>query len=69
MAWAALIAGLLFPFLLLLSDSDQLGSVAGAFYVFCTGVIASYIGFASWDDKNFKDYYVSGNEVSSSEPR
>jgi uncharacterized membrane protein YiaA len=51
MAWAALIAGLLFPLLLLWSDSDQLGSVAGAFYVFVTGVVASYIGWASVDDK------------------
>ena len=51
MAWLALIAGLLFPLLLLWSDSDQLGSVAGAFYVFVTGVVASYIGWASIDDK------------------
>lgn len=50
MAWLALLAGLLFPILLLLTDSDQLGSVAGAFYVFVTGVVASYIGFATWDD-------------------
>lgn len=55
MAWAALIAGLLFPLLLLWSDSDQLGSVAGAFYVFVTGVVASYFGWATVDDKNFKD--------------
>lgn len=51
MAWAALMAGLAFPLLLLWSDSDQLGSVAGAFYVFVTGVVASYIGWASVDDK------------------
>jgi len=55
MAWAALVAGLLFPLLLLWSDSDQLGSVAGAFYVFVTGVVASYIGWASVDDKWQKD--------------
>jgi uncharacterized membrane protein YiaA len=64
MAWAALVAGLLFPLLLLWSDSDQLGSVAGAFYVFVTGVVASYIGWASWDDKNFKDSYGNENEAS-----
>ncbi len=52
MAWLALLAGLLFPLLLLWSDSDQLGSVAGAFYVFVTGVVASYIGWATIDDKN-----------------
>ena len=52
MAWLALIAGLLFPMLLLYSESDQLGSVAGAFYVFVTGVVASYIGWATIDDAN-----------------
>jgi uncharacterized membrane protein YiaA len=51
MAWAALVAGLLFPLLLLWSQSDQLGAVAGAFYVFVTGVVASYIGWAAVDDK------------------
>jgi hypothetical protein len=49
MAWAALLAGLLFPLLLLWSDSDQLGSVAGAFYVFVSAVVASYIGWATVD--------------------
>ena len=52
MAWLALLAGLLFPLLLLWSDSDQLGSVAGAFYVFVTGVVASYIGWAAAEDMN-----------------
>lgn len=52
MAWLALLAGLAFPLLLLWSESDQLGAVAGAFYVFVTGVVASYIGFATWDDAN-----------------
>jgi uncharacterized membrane protein YiaA len=55
MAWLALVAGLLFPLLLLWSDSDQLGSVAGAFYVFVTGVVASYIGWATVDDRNHKE--------------
>ena len=50
MAWTALIAGLLFPLLLLWSQSDQLGAVAGAFYVFVSAVVGAYIGFASWDD-------------------
>ena len=52
MAWLALVAGLLFPLLLLWSDSDQLGSVAGAFYVFVTGVVASYIGWVTVEDVN-----------------
>lgn len=55
MAWLSLLAGLLFPLLLLWTDSDQLGSVAGAFYVFVTGVVASYIGWSTIDDNNMKD--------------
>jgi len=55
MAWLALVAGLLFPLLLLWSDSDQLGSVAGAFYVFVSAVVASYIGWATIDDTAKKD--------------
>lgn len=50
MAWTALIAGLLFPLLLLWSQSDQLGAVAGAFYVFVATVVGAYIGFATQDD-------------------
>lgn len=58
MAWISLIAGLLFPLLLLYTESDQLGSVAGAFYVFISSVVGSYIGFATFDDKwnKEKDY-------------
>jgi uncharacterized membrane protein YiaA len=52
MAWAALIAGLLFPLLLLWSQSDQLGAVAGAFYVFVGAVVSAYIGFATVEDMN-----------------
>lgn len=55
MAWLALLAGLSFPLLLLYTESDQLGSVAGAFYVFVSSVVGAYIGFATWDDNNMKD--------------
>ena len=55
MAWLALVAGLCYPLLLLYTDSDQLGAVAGPFYVFVTGVVASYIGWATVDDNNFKE--------------
>lgn len=55
MAWFALLAGLAFPLLLLWSQSDQLGAVAGAFYLFVTGVVGSYIGFATADDLWQKD--------------
>ena len=52
MAWLSMLAGLAFPLLLLYTESDQLGAVAGSFYAFVTGVVASYIGFSAWDDKN-----------------
>lgn len=55
MAYASLIGGLLFPLLVLWTSSDQLGAIAGAFYVFVGAVVGAYVGFATWDDKNFKD--------------
>lgn len=51
MAWIALLAGLVFPVLLLATQSDQLGAVAGPFYIFVGAVVGSYIGFATVDDK------------------
>ncbi len=51
MAWASLVGGLAFPLLLLATDSAQLGSVAGAFYLFVGAVVGAYIGFATVDDK------------------
>lgn len=51
MAWASLIAGLTFPILLWVTDSDQLGAVAGPFYIFVGAVVGAYIGFATVDDK------------------
>lgn len=51
MAWLAVLSGLFFfPALLLFTESDQLGAVAAPFYVFVTGVVASYIGFATYED-------------------
>ena len=51
MAWLSLLAGLGFPLLLLMTDSGQLGTVAGPFYVFVTAVVGAYIGFATVDDR------------------
>jgi len=50
MAWISLIAGILFP-LLILTGNDQLGAIAGAFYLFVSAVVGAYIGFATVDDK------------------
>jgi hypothetical protein len=55
MAWISMIAGLLFPMLLLVTESDQLGAIAAPFYVFVGGVVAAYIGFATVDDKWMKE--------------
>ena len=55
MAWLSLLAGLAFPLLVLFTASDQLGSIAGAFYVFVSAVVGSYIGFATVDDKWHKN--------------
>ena len=51
MAWISLLAALAFPVLLLLTKSDQLGAVAGAFYLFVSAVVGAYIGFATVDDR------------------
>lgn len=51
MAWAALVAGLAYPLLLWVTDSDQLGAVSMPFYTFVGGVVFAYIGFATVDDK------------------
>jgi hypothetical protein len=50
MAWLSMFAGLLFPILLLFTDSTQLGAIAGPFYVFIGMVVATYIGAAVVDD-------------------
>ena len=51
MAWLALLAGLLFPVLVLFTDSSELGELAMAFYIFVSAVVGSYMGFATVDDK------------------
>lgn len=51
MAWISLIVGLLFPLLLVWVDSSTLEDIATPFYLFVTGVVGSYIGFATVDDK------------------
>ena len=51
MAWLALLAGLIFPLLLWVTDSSQLGAVAGPFYIFVGAVVGAYVGFATLDDR------------------
>ena len=49
MAWLSMIAGLLFPLLILGTDDPNLGSIAAPFYVFVSAVVGAYIGFATYD--------------------
>ena len=51
MTWLAVLSGLLFPLLILYSDSDQLGQIAIPFYMFVSSIAGAYIGFATVDDK------------------
>lgn len=50
MAWLSMIAGLLFPLLVLGTDDPNLGAIAAPFYVFVSAVVGAYIGFATYDD-------------------
>jgi hypothetical protein len=54
MAWLSMLAGLVFPLLILVSESPTLGTIAMPFYIFVSAVVGSYMGFATIDDNNFK---------------
>lgn len=56
MAWLALIAGLAYPGLVLVSSSTELGVIAAPFYLFVAAVVGSYMGFATMDDKFQRNY-------------
>jgi len=55
MAWLSLVAGLLFPLLVLYTESEQLGAIAAHFYLFVGAVVLGYLGFATWDDRGKPD--------------
>ena len=50
MAWLSMIAGLLFPLLILGTESAVLGQIALPFYGFVTGVVMTYITAATYED-------------------
>jgi hypothetical protein len=54
MAWLSMLAGLLFPLLILATESPTLGTIALPFYGFISAVLASYFGFATYDDTHGK---------------
>ena len=68
MAWLALIAGLLYPMLFLLTNNQQLDNIAGPFYMFVSAVVGAYIGFATIDDK-WRNYPPQPDTASSVPPR
>lgn len=55
MAWFSLYAGLLFPLLILASESPTLGQIALPFYGFVAGIVMTYIGAATYEDTHKKD--------------
>lgn len=55
MAWASMIAGMLYPLLVLFTASEQLGAIAGPFYVFIGIVFTAYTAGVVVDDKNHKE--------------
>lgn len=55
MAWATLVAALMFPLLILFTESDQLGAIATQFYAFSTLILMAYFGIATADHVMMKD--------------
>jgi hypothetical protein len=51
MAWLSMLAALVFPLLILVSESPTLGTIAMPFYVFVSAVVGAYMGFATIDDR------------------
>lgn len=54
MAWLSMLAGLLFPLLILATESPTLGQISLPFYGFVAGVVMAYIGAATYDDTHTK---------------
>ena len=51
MAWLSMLSALVFPLLILVSESPTLGTIAMPFYVFVSAVVGAYMGFATIDDR------------------
>ncbi len=65
MAYMSMMAGLMYPLLLLFyTESPQLGAVAMPFYMFVGAVVGAYVGFATFDDKWRSE---NGQQVQSAE--
>lgn len=51
MAWIALLGGMAYPALVLVTDNDAIAGIAPHYYLFAGAVVGAYIGFATWGDK------------------
>jgi len=51
MAWLSMIAGCIFPFLVVLTENQDLSGLAMPFYTFLGAVIGVYVGFSTWQSK------------------
>lgn len=49
MAWAALVAGIFYPVLAELRDSQLLVDMAWLFYLFVGGVVGAWMGSSVWE--------------------
>jgi hypothetical protein len=56
-----MLAGLMFPLLILATESPTLGQIALPFYGFIGAVVAAYIGFATYDDTHSNNPDRSGS--------
>lgn len=62
MAWAALVAGIIYPVVVLSAGDRGMGltDMAFPFYMFVAGVVGAYVGFATLDDRWRQDSYGGG---------
>jgi len=51
MAWVSMIAGCLFPMLVVVTNSKGLSGLAMPFYTFLGAVVGVYVGFSTWEGK------------------
>lgn len=51
MAWLPMIAGCLFPFLVVFTESQDLMGLSMPFYTFLGAVVGVYVGFSTFDKK------------------
>lgn len=51
MAWLSLWGAVLYPILVLFTESESLAAISPHYYLFATVVVTSYLGFTAWADK------------------